>query len=78
MSAPEEKFTGVWLHQGDRRGEDFSHTADQYDHGGEESGSTGATPMRHIYVDQDGSKVGVWVPADWSEDQAREALQTNW
>ncbi|QQR40919.1 hypothetical protein [Devosia rhizoryzae] len=76
MSAADNQFTGTWLDAGRQRGQQFSHTHSQYDHA--EEGASGSTPMRHAHVEQNGEKVGVWVPADWSDDQAREALESNW
>lgn len=76
MSAADNQFTGTWLHSGTQKGQQFTHHQSQYEHGAEES--SGATPMRHALIDQDGKQVGVWVPADWTDDQARAALETNW
>lgn len=77
MTETKGKFAGRWLHHGDWHGKEFSHEMPEYDHD-ESPGSSGATPMRHALIDRDGSKVGVWVPADWTDEQAREALETNW
>lgn len=77
MSTSEETFTGKWLHTGDRRGKDFSHEFAEYDHD-EHPGMPGATRMRHASVDQDGRQVSVWVPAEWTDEQVRTALTTNW
>lgn len=76
MSAATQEFTGIWLDAGARRGTDFSHAEDQYDH--REAESEGSTPMRHAFVEQEGGRVGVWVPASWSDEQARQALESNW
>jgi hypothetical protein len=76
MSAPNEAFTGIWLHDGDTRGHNFSHAEAQFDHAGEESNAS--TRMRHALIDQNGTQVGVWVPEHWSEEQVRQALETNW
>jgi hypothetical protein len=72
MTTQEQNFTGIWLHEGDKRGEDFSHSAADYDH------AEGEVRMRHVFVEQGGGKIGVWVPEHWTEDQAREALRANW
>ena len=77
MSAPEQNFTGKWLHTGDWQGRDFSHELPDYDHD-EHPGASGATRMRHATVDQEGRKVNVWVPADWTDEQVQTALTTNW
>jgi hypothetical protein len=74
MNDSKVHFLGTWLAEGNRRGEDFSHHADQYNH---DHGS-GTTPMRHALVEQDGQTVGVWVPKDWTDEQAQEALNSNW
>jgi hypothetical protein len=76
MSSAENEFTGVWLHGGDKRGQTFTHSAADYDH--PESEGNSSTKLRHAYVEQAGRKVGVWVPAHWSEQQVTEALETNW
>ena len=76
MSSAENEFTGLWLHAGDRKGQDFTHSAAHYDHA--EDAGTSSTRLRHAYVDQAGRKVGVWVPAHWSEEQVSEALKSNW
>ena len=83
MSSSDGKYTGVWLHHGSRRGQAFSHTDAEFDHaddhqsgGSPESGAS--TRMRHVFVDQEGSKVAVWVPENWSEDETRKALESNW
>jgi len=80
MSDADQNFTGIWLHNGSRQGQAFSHTANNYDHSddNESQAPTGSTRMRHVFVEQDGQKVGVWVPESWSEEEAREALETNW
>jgi hypothetical protein len=77
MSIAQEKFTGRWLHHGDWHGKEFSHELAEYEHD-ESPGATGATPMRHAHLEREGKQVGVWVPASWSDDQAREALESNW
>ena len=77
MSATEGKYTGLWLHHGEWQGKEFSHELPEYHHD-EHPGAEGATQMRHAEVESDGTKVAVWVPADWSDDQVREALQSNW
>ena len=77
MSAPDVNFTGRWLHTGDWQGKEFSHELAEYHHD-ESPGATGATPMRHAEIDREGKTVGVWIPADWTDDQAREALESNW
>lgn len=77
MNDNKPKFTGKWLHDGDWRGKDFSHELAQYDHD-EHPGSAGATKMRHCVIDQDGQNIGVWVPAHWTDQQARDALTSNW
>ena len=74
MSDHKIDFSGTWLHSGERRGQDFSHHSGQYDH----EDADGTTAMRHALVEQEGQKVGVWVPSDWSDEQAREALESNW
>lgn len=66
------EFTGRWLSQGERHGTDFTHSSSEYEHDGEYS------PMRHAYVEQEGTRVGVWVPASWSDEEARAALESNW
>ena len=76
MSAPQNQFTGTWLDAGPQRGQQFTHAEAEYDHAQE--GGTGTTAMRHAYVQQNGQTVGVWVPAEWSDEQAREALESNW
>jgi len=76
MSAARDEFTGLWLHEGDKRGQSFSHSSADYEHMDAEGGPS--TRLRHAYVDQEGKKVGVWVPAHWSEEQVTEALETNW
>lgn len=77
MSNPKADYTGRWLHQGDWHGKEFSHELPEYEHD-ESPDAPGATPMRHAHIERDGKQVGVWVPASWSDDQAREALETNW
>jgi len=83
MSSSDHKYTGVWLHEGSRRGQAFTHSDAEYHHaedpqdtGNQQPG--GATRMRHVHVDQEGSKVGVWVPEGWSEEETRQALESNW
>lgn len=76
MSEAKTHFLGTWLLEGQGQGQDFSHHSDQYDHA--HADGSGSTAMRHVMVEQEGQKVGVWVPSDWSDDQAREALETNW
>ena len=76
MSASDNQFTGTWLHTGRQQGQQFSHDKSEYEHGAGEA--SGATPMRHALVEQGGQQVGVWVPADWTDDQARAALESNW
>lgn len=71
------KFAGCWLHQGAWHGTEFSHEMPVYDHD-KNPGDNGPTLMRHALIDRDGSKVGVWVPAEWTDEQAREALEANW
>lgn len=34
--------------------------------------------MRHALIERDGTSVAVWIPADWTDQQAREALENNW
>ena len=68
-------FTGRWLYTGERQGKDFSHQAAEYHHA-EQSGPS--TKMRHAIVEQEGQQVGVWVPSDWTDDQVRDALTSNW
>lgn len=77
MSETKQGFTGKWLHTGDWHGKDFRHELSEYDHD-EHPGNTGATKMRHATIDQEGQQVSVWVPADWSDEQVRKALATNW
>ncbi|KQT49621.1 hypothetical protein DevBK_10170 [Devosia sp. BK] len=77
MDASKGNFTGRWLHEGDWQGKDFSHEFAEYDHD-EHPGAQGATPMRHAYVEQGGQQVAVWVPAEWSDAQVRQALESNW
>lgn len=77
MSDNQQNFTGKWLHTGEWQGKEFSHELADYDHD-EHPGGTGATKMRHATVDQEGQKVGVWVPADWTDEQAASALENNW
>lgn len=74
MSTPQSNYAGIWLYPGSGRGEHFTHDQPAYDH--READAT--TAMRHVVIDQDGEQVGLWIPADWSDDQAREALQSNW
>ncbi|MFD2649066.1 hypothetical protein ACFSX5_14855 [Devosia albogilva] len=74
MSMSQGEYSGIWLYPGSGRGEPFSHHEADYDHA--EPGGT--TPMRHLVLNQHGERVGVWVPASWTDDQAREALETNW
>ncbi len=74
MSTPQSNYAGIWLYPGQGRGEQFTHDEPGYDHPHAE----GTTPMRHVVVEQEGEQVGLWVPATWSDDQAREALQTDW
>ena len=69
-------FTGRWLHEGDRRGQDFSHSQPDYDHPGQAAADT--VKMRHATVSQEGKPVKVWAPAGWSEQQIAEALESNW
>jgi hypothetical protein len=76
MSAADSDFTGLWLHDGEKRGQAFSHSAAEYEHSEVEGGQS--TRLRHAYVDQEGNKVGVWVPAHWTEEQVTKALETNW
>jgi hypothetical protein len=76
MSTDKSDFTGLWLHEGEKRGQPFSHSAADYDHAEAEGGPS--TRLRHAYVDQEGGKVGVWVPEHWSEEQVTEALESNW
>ena len=77
MSASKQNYSGKWLHAGNWHGKDFSHEFAEYDHD-EHPGGAGATKMRHVTVEQDGQAVGVWVPADWNDDQVRSALNSNW
>lgn len=74
MDHPAQNFTGIWLHEGDRQGSDFSHEQSAFDHTDEAA----TTAMRHAVVEREGKPVGVWVPASWSDEQAREALESNW
>lgn len=69
-------FTGRWLHEGDRRGQDFSHSAADYDHA--DQADADPVKMRHATVNQEGKPVKVWAPAGWSEQQIAEALESNW
>lgn len=77
MNETKQNYTGKWLHTGDWQGKDFSHELTEYDHD-ENPGGIGSTKMRHATVHQEGQQVGVWVPAEWTDEQAREALTTNW
>jgi len=77
MSDIEQKFTGRWLHHGDWNGKDFSHVLAEYDHD-ESPGAEGATRMRHAHLEQEGQQMAVWVPADWTDEQVRQALESNW
>lgn len=77
MTNSNEKFAGRWLHHGDWNGKEFSHEMPEYDHD-EGPGGEGSTPMRHALIECDSSKVGVWVPAHWTDQQVREALEANW
>lgn len=77
MTDQEQKFTGRWLHHGDWQGKDFSHVLAEYEHD-ESPGGTGITPMRHAHVEQEGKQVAVWVPAEWTDEQATAALEQNW
>lgn len=77
MSAPEEKYAGRWLHHGERQGKQFDHELPEYEHD-ESPAASGTTPMRHAMVERNGDKVGVWIPADWSDEQAAKALESNW
>lgn len=77
MTDEDEKFAGRWLHHGEWQGKEFSHELPEYDHD-ESPGNNGSTQMRHAFIDREGSQVGVWVPADWTDEQAREALEANW
>ena len=70
------EFTGRWLHQGERRGEDFSHSAADYDHADEPA--VEPVKMRHATVKQGDKDVNVWAPAGWTKEQIAEALETNW
>ncbi|WP_108461546.1 hypothetical protein [Devosia naphthalenivorans] len=76
MSATEGKYTGLWLHHGDWEGKEFSHELAEYHHD-EHPGAVGATEMRHAVVEHDGAEIAVWVPAHWSDEQARQALESN-
>nr|WP_314258384.1 hypothetical protein [uncultured Devosia sp.] len=67
----------VWLHAGDWRGNEFSHELPTYEHD-ESPGSVGTTAMKHIEVARDSGSIGVWVPAEWTDDQVLEALENNW
>ena len=77
MSVLEQGYTGKWLHEGEWRGKEFSHELAEYHHD-ESPGAEGATPMRHVTLDRDGKMVGVWIPADWTDEQALQALDSNW
>lgn len=77
ISKPEQNFTGKWLHSGDWQGKDFSHEFAEYDHD-EHPGTRVATKMRHATVEEEGQQISVWVPADWTDDQVKEALTSNW
>jgi len=70
-------FTGIWLHEGDWRGKDFTHELSEYDHD-EHPGGQGSTKMRHALVEQEGRQVGIWVPVGWSDAQVKQALESNW
>ena len=75
MTESKTSYSGLWLHEGERRGKAFDHHEDGFDHA-EEGGSS--TRLRHAVVNQEGKPVGVWVPAGWSEEQIAEALESNW
>ena len=75
MTTERDQFTGRWLHDGNRRGEDFSHSADEYDHSDD---SATQVKMRHATVKQGDREVKVWAPDGWTEQQIAEALETNW
>ncbi|WP_189423944.1 hypothetical protein [Devosia pacifica] len=77
MSNSKDSYTGKWLHSGDRKGKAFSHEHAEYDHD-ESPGASGVTRMRHAVVEQEGQQVGVWVPADWTDEQVEEAMATDW
>jgi hypothetical protein len=53
MSTDKSDFTGLWLHEGEKRGQPFSHSAADYDHAEAEGGPS--TRLRHAYVDQEGT-----------------------
>ena len=76
MSSQDQSFSGIWLHHGETKGQNFSHSSEQYDHA--DASEAGSTRMRHAFVDRNGSKVGVWVPEHWTDEQVSEALETNW
>jgi hypothetical protein len=71
-----DDFTGRWLHQGDRRGQDFTHSASDYDHA--DHPESEPVKMRHATVKQGDKAVKVWAPENWTEEQIAEALETNW
>lgn len=77
MSEIKDGFVGKWLHHGDWHGRDFTHALPTYDHD-ESPGPDGATQMRHAVLETGTGLVGVWVPARWSDEQALEALESNW
>ena len=77
MNEDQGKFAGRWLHHGEWHGKEFAHEMPEYDHD-ERPGGVGSTAMRHAVVNQMGSNVSVWIPASWTEEQAREALENNW
>ena len=82
MSNADENYTGIWLHEGERRGQAFSHNEARYYHPSagqlDQPPAAGAGRMKHVFIERDGSQLGVWVPESWSEEEARTALETNW
>lgn len=76
MSDTNHQFTGKWLHTGERQGKDFSHDRAEFEHA--EQIGTEATKMRHATIEQEGRTVDVWVPDNWTDDQVKEALTTQW
>ena len=68
-------YSGIWLHPGTGRGEQFTHSEADYDH---PEGGDGTIPMRHVVLERSGEKTGLRVPASWTDEQAREALESDW
>ena len=76
MTTQDTPYTGRWLHDTDQRGKDFSHSSQDYEH--TDDASSDPVKMRHAVVRQGERQVKVWAPADWTEDQITEALESNW